>query len=186
MHRLHLRSPHGYHATGALPGPARVVPRAVFDARLVDAVTARGGELVQRRVRRLEQRPGYVVLDGEVAARVVIGADGANSVVRRHLGPTAERMAVAIRGYAPTGAADGELLVAVVEQHCPAYAWSFPTGEGTSNIGFGVFDERVAGPAVLIALAGHYTATLASSLAYVGGVGPPRQLLPPALTPAAG
>lgn len=145
VHRLHLRSPHGRHVTGALAGSARVVPRAVFDARLVDAATARGAELTQRRVRRIEQRVGYLVLDREIAARVVVGADGANSVVRSHLGATARHMALAIRGYAPTGAAGGELLIAMSERHCPAYAWSFPTGHGTSNIGFGVFDEQVAG-----------------------------------------
>lgn len=145
IHQLHLRSPHGVHTVGALARPARVIPRTVFDARLVDAALARGAELVHRRVRRIEQRDGYVVLDNEIAARALVGADGANSLVRGHLGASAGRMAVAIRGYARTGAAGDELLIAVVERHCPAYAWSFPTGTGTSNIGFGVFDERVSG-----------------------------------------
>ncbi|MGI8868014.1 MAG: NAD(P)/FAD-dependent oxidoreductase [Mycobacteriales bacterium] len=146
VERLRLRSPAGLEALGDLPGAAFVVPRAVFDARLVAAVVARGAELRVHRVRRVEPRTGYVRVDGGAAdARVVIGADGANSVTSRALGAPARRMAVAIRGYAPTGAAARELLIAVQKQHSPAYAWSFPIGDGWSNIGFGVFDDRLAG-----------------------------------------
>ena len=66
--------------------PNWVVPRAVLDARLVEAATAAGVGLRRASVRRLEQRDGLVLVDGELAARVVIAADGANSTVRRLLG----------------------------------------------------------------------------------------------------
>jgi flavin-dependent dehydrogenase len=79
------------------------VPREVFDARLVEAAVRRGAVLQRRTVRRLEVRPDGVVLDGEVHARVVVGADGANGVVRRQVGAPKQpdaAMAVAVRGYA--------------------------------------------------------------------------------------
>ena len=48
---LRLVSPGGVEATRDFARPARVVPRAVFDARLVDAAIAAGAILPVRRVR---------------------------------------------------------------------------------------------------------------------------------------
>ena len=69
-------------------------------------------------------------------------ADGAESVVRRALGhpaePAAASTAIAIRGYAPdpVGAPDVQ-VIATTEQRWPAYAWSFPLGDGRANVGYG-------------------------------------------------
>jgi flavin-dependent dehydrogenase len=90
-----------------------------------------------------------VVLDGAVAARVVIAADGANSVVRRQVQPRppeARGWAVALRGYAePRTAQPDRLLIAVAREDCPSYAWSFPLADGRANVGFGVFARAVDG-----------------------------------------
>ncbi len=120
--------------------PAWVVPRAVFDHRLVVEACSRGAELVRHRVRHVEEGPKSVVLDDTFEARVIVGADGAHSAVRRgartgtHNGP----MAVAIRGYAPTGQdrAGAQVIVFGTDRQ-PSYAWSFPVGDGTSNVGYG-------------------------------------------------
>jgi flavin-dependent dehydrogenase len=52
---------------------------------------------------------------------------------------------VALRGYAPElpGQA-GTMLLATTEQRWPAYAWSFPLGDGRANVGYG---ELVSGGA---------------------------------------
>ena len=67
-----------------------------------------------RLVRSLRVEPDCVVLDDVYAAGVVIGADGANSVVRRLIGaPSAppRSVAVAIRGYAPTTSHPDEMVI---------------------------------------------------------------------------
>lgn len=146
--RLRLRSPAGRVVDRACARPNRVVPRVVFDAELVAAAVARGARLVRHRVRRLEVRPDRVVLDGAVAARVVIGADGANSTVRRLLGAPAappSALAVAVRGYAPAAADPDALVIEFARGPHPAYAWSFPLPGGGANVGYGVFDKRGAG-----------------------------------------
>ena len=84
--RMRLRSPRGVEATAVLQRPDYVVPREVFDARLVAVAVEQGAELVQHTVRRLDVHPDRVVIDGEIEARTVVGADGANGVVRRQLG----------------------------------------------------------------------------------------------------
>ncbi len=145
IHGLRLRSPGGLEVAGAPVRPNYVVPRTVLDARLVDAALAAGARFRRARVRRLEQRGGLVVADGELAARVVVGADGANSTVRRQLGapPNPERaLAIAVRGYAPAPAGPPEQLIAWVAEGWPAYVWSFPTGTGIANVGYGLLRSR--------------------------------------------
>ena len=128
-------------AIGTLQEPAYVVPRAVFDDRLVRAAVARGAELRRHRVREIAVHDDRVVIDGEIAARVLVAADGANSVVRRLVGvpEQADRtVAVAIRGYAPvTAGAAKEQVIAFAARGWPAYAWSFPIGDGRANVGYG-------------------------------------------------
>jgi len=52
-------------------------------------------------------------------------------------------MALAIRGYAPVQPGrEGALLLVTTGQRWPAYAWSFPLGDGRANVGYG---ERVSG-----------------------------------------
>ena len=145
---LRLRSPSGLEVAGDPARPNHVVPRAVLDARLVEAATAAGAELHRAAVRRLEQQNGMVVVDGRLAARVVVGADGANSAVRRLLGapPNPDRaLAIAVRGYAPAPAGRPEQLIAWVAEGWPAYVWSFPTGTGVANVGYGLLRSRFHG-----------------------------------------
>jgi menaquinone-9 beta-reductase len=115
-----------------------VIPRTVFDLRLMTAARTAGAVLVHDRVREV-RRGSPVRLDDEHQGRAVIGADGAHSVVRRSLGLPAGPMAVAIRGYAPTPASRERAQVMVFDRaRQPAYAWSFDRGDGLSNVGYGV------------------------------------------------
>jgi geranylgeranyl reductase family protein len=137
---LRLVAPGGAEVARRLPRSAYTVPRLVFDARLVAAAVGAGAELRRHTVRRIERRGGLVVLDGEIAAGVVVGADGAGSVVRRALGekPNPDgHLALAIRGYAPAGTGPVEQRIVTCRPRWPAYAWSFPIGDGTANVGYG-------------------------------------------------
>lgn len=124
---------------------AYVVPRTVLDARLVAAAQQAGATLVQDRVKSVDPAPldgGPVVLDlrdsGRVEAPVLVGADGAHSLVRRAVGRAPGPMALAIRGYAPVQPARvGAQVIAFGTVRQPAYAWSFDRGDGLANVGYG-------------------------------------------------
>ena len=124
---------------GRLDRPAYVVPRAVLDARLVERAVAAGAVLRRHRVREVHPSADGVLLDGQVRAQVVVGADGDRSVVRRALGVGLEgHRALAIRGYGPTPPGRrGRQVIRFGERRQPAYAWSFDRGDGRSNIGYG-------------------------------------------------
>ena len=118
---------------------AWVIPRAVFDARLVAEAVAAGAVLRRHRLRSLERLDDRVVVDGRLSSRVVVGADGAHSVVRRALGHREpRRQALALRGYAPTpDARRGLQVIRHGDRQQPAYAWAFDRGDGWSNVGYG-------------------------------------------------
>ncbi|CAJ59831.1 MULTISPECIES: NAD(P)/FAD-dependent oxidoreductase [Frankia] len=158
--RMRLRTPGGAEVATPSVRASYVVPREVFDARLVAAARARGAHLVRRRVRTLELadrprpdgrgREPVVVVNGTLTARVVIGADGANSVVRRGLNLAAnppEAMAIAVRAYAdlPADERPPEQFIHMTDDGWPAYAWSFPIGDGRANIGYGMLRSRLTG-----------------------------------------
>jgi menaquinone-9 beta-reductase len=141
LDRLWLRSPGAVSVARLIRDPMHVVPRRVFDARLLAAVCALGARLSRHTVRRLRVLPDRVVLDDELHARAVIAADGAESTVRRCLGGSANppgRVAVAIRGYGTqVSGQNGVPMVSMTSAHWPAYAWSFPLPDGTANLGYG-------------------------------------------------
>ena len=148
VHRLHLVGPRGGSVARTMRRPAKVVPRTILDQRLVAAAVRAGAVLRRHTVRSLEQRPDLVVLDAEIAGRAVVGADGVNGVVRRSLGlapnpPSA--MAVALRAYtAPPSGHEYEQYMIMSGTGWPAYAWSFPIGDGTANVGYGMVLENGA------------------------------------------
>jgi geranylgeranyl reductase family protein len=128
---LRLVAPGGAEVARPLPRIAHTVPRRVFDARLVAAAVAAGAELRRHTVRTIDD-------DLLREAAVVIGADGAGSVVRRALGHPVNpdgHLAIAIRGYAPWPGVQQEIVT--TRARWPAYAWAFPIGDGTANVGYG-------------------------------------------------
>jgi geranylgeranyl reductase family protein len=149
IRRLRVRAPGGVEIAGTPAAPSWVVPRRVLDARLVAAAVAAGAELRHERVRSLRHGNGAVVVNGTLTARVVVGADGANSAVRRLLGLPSNpdgHTAIALRGYAPDSAnPEPEQLIGWVADGWPAYVWSFPTGTGLLNVGYGLLRSRLDG-----------------------------------------
>lgn len=147
---LRVQSPGGSVAHRRMRRPARVIPRSVLDARIVAAAVQAGAVLRRHTVRSVVAGARTVVVDDAFEAPTVVGADGANGVVRRCLGigpPPQGHLAIAIRGYAPDGAGEPlatQLIHMDDGDRWPAYAWSFPLadGSGRANVGYGVLVDR--------------------------------------------
>jgi geranylgeranyl reductase family protein len=141
--RMRLGFPDGPSMGGTMRRPTFVVPREVLDARIRAAALDRGVEPLRHRVRSLVVEADRVVVDGDLEARVVIGADGAHSAVAGALGvvPAPGNAAIALRAYVPLGDLPADEQVIVFGHGSgvgyPAYAWAFPVGDGRANVGYG-------------------------------------------------
>lgn len=148
LRRLQL-SREEHRVTGRLARPVWVIPREVFDARLVERAVAAGAVLRRHRVSDVRRVQAGVVLDDRIEARVLVGADGAHSVVRSSLTSVGSgRRALAIRGYSPTPDSHrGCQVIRYGDRRQPSYAWAFDRGDGLTNVGYGEFvdDHRSPG-----------------------------------------
>jgi menaquinone-9 beta-reductase len=157
VREVHMVGPSGRSAELPLPtGPGQhavVVRRRELDAALVALAAGAGAEVREGEALRsidpaAEDRVRAVVGDQPVEARYVVAADGMWSPVRRALGVTPPGYLGewhAFRQYfsGPSEQASRQLVVWFEADLLPGYAWSFPLGDGSVNVGFGIQRDGV-------------------------------------------
>lgn len=133
-----------------LPRYSRVVSRKLLDNLILDAARKAGAAVIEGiHVTDVQVENGGVTVVSEenkiarnFRARLVVGADGCNSLVARVLRgaawPKAD-MAWVARGYfeGVTGFPN-EANVFYGNDSFPGYSWLFPTGKGEANVGVGL------------------------------------------------
>jgi geranylgeranyl reductase family protein len=106
-----------------------VASRAVFDAGLLETALRAGASLVRERVTSVDVRADRVVVAtrrGRYHAAVVVGADGANSCVRRAVAQPFRRDQISIAtGFFAHGVTSDDIVIELVGDP-PGYVWSFP------------------------------------------------------------
>ena len=150
--RAVLSSPNGAQVSIDLsardhPSPHMVCRREIFDNAIVEAArahcTVMEGVAVTDVLHPNGRVEGVSLHDGaEIRARVVVGADGFDSVVARRLGlykHDSSRWFVATRGYyRGLDVAPGTVEVHYFDETLPGFLWFFPTGDGITNVGLGL------------------------------------------------
>lgn len=126
-----------------------IAPRKVFDKLLFDAAIDAGSRFMRAKVLgpeicikgvcgvNVESDQGFKTLK----SRLVIAADGSFSVLSRHMNPgfiNDRFRSVAIRGYTPQfKSLSNTIEIFTGSDYWPGYAWIFPTGSSSANIGLG-------------------------------------------------
>jgi menaquinone-9 beta-reductase len=133
-----------------IPGYGRVIPRLQLDAWIQDAARQAGATILDgRKAEAVEQAPDAITVRGDgpegpwqLRGRLLLGADGSNSIVARTLRggvpPSADRM-LAVRAYFDD--VDGPENLGDVwfrGDTFPGYHWLFPTAGGSANVGVGM------------------------------------------------
>jgi geranylgeranyl reductase family protein len=127
------------------PGALIVASRATLDRALLAAAETAGAALVSSRVCDVTLESTGVRLDtasGVCRAAFVIGADGANSLVRRRLHRPFGRHQISIAtGFYARGVTSNEIVIELVPDP-PGYIWSFPRPD---HLAIGICAEANAG-----------------------------------------
>lgn len=110
-------------------GDLMVASRTDFDGALFAAAAAAGARIVRARVTDVARdASGFTVTTdtGAIRARTLVGADGANSLVRRRLARPFDRADLSIAtGYFVRGVTSDEVVIELLADP-PGYIWSFP------------------------------------------------------------
>lgn len=147
-----VAGPRGHAVRFPLPdGPgahAAVARRVDYDAALVDLARQAGARVFDgHALRTARETDDRVVLGvdglGELGARYAVAADGMWSPTRKALGLGLEGYRGewhALRAYFRdvSDRAGHDLCVWFEPDLLPGYCWSFPVGDGTANVGFGI------------------------------------------------
>lgn len=133
-------------AAGLTPATGLVVAsRTSFDGLLLAAARDAGAEIVAARVTDLVAQPGGFLIhttSGSHTAACIVGADGANSLVRRRLARPFRRDQLSIAtGYFAHGVTGDEIVVGLVDDP-PGYLWSFPR---PTHLAIGICAQADAG-----------------------------------------
>jgi menaquinone-9 beta-reductase len=122
-----------------------VVSRAAFDAAILRAACQAGATLVDARITDVKLEPSGPRIEttrGAYRTRFLIGADGANSLVRRRLARAFSREDLSIAtGYFAHGVTSDEVLIELITDP-PGYIWSFPR---STHLAIGICAQADAG-----------------------------------------
>jgi len=142
-----------YTKSRGLPPHGFIIPRHLLDHVLIRSAAAAGAVVCEGHVaKQVDISPsGVAVLtqnDSQrriVRSRLVVGADGVNSIAARSAGLLQNdfrHTAVSQRAYAQGLSADlGEAAFFFDENLFPGYGWMFPIKGGRANVGVGVLSE---------------------------------------------
>ena len=156
-----------FERTVTMGRPVRVIRRVEFDASLVAQVQAKGVEVrTGVAVDGLAVAGDHVQLalggGGQLAARIVVGADGAASVVRKHLTGNAKalphRLFMAELPVAAAAPRDDAMVYdfTAMADGLRGYVWLFPVAGGRVNVGLMHYpSSRRGGPELLALLRKH-------------------------------
>jgi geranylgeranyl reductase family protein len=142
-----------YDGQHGLPDHARIIPREALDSLLLARARVVGAEVAEgRAVVAVRREDGVMAVEVSEAdttrtlrARVVIGADGTESVVARDMGlrvSDRRHISVSQRAYVEGVDLDpAEAAIFFDEDTIPGYGWMFPTADGRANFGVGLLGE---------------------------------------------
>src|SRR3984885_13192334 len=128
----------------------RVIPRLQLDAWILDAARRAGATVMDgHKVTAVQRAPDAITVRGQSATgpwqlrtRLLLGADGSNSMVARTLRggvPPRQDRILAVRAYFDdVGGPAGQGDVCFRSDSFPGYYWLFPAGGGSANLGVGM------------------------------------------------
>ncbi len=117
-------------------GRGYVVDRVKFDRELAKMAGAKGAEIhLKERVKRVKY-PHIQTSKGEYKAKIIVGADGINSIVRKEMGIRAPKILGAAQIIAPSHLDEDTVEIFLGSSIAPGFfAWRIPLFDNLAKIG---------------------------------------------------
>ena len=140
VHRLKLRMDDEQVLDFQMAQELRIVKRRQFDAQLLEEYKKSGGTFINDALTGIEETKDQHVIvtlksGRQIECEYLVGADGANSKVKRHLNPKAKRGMLFMEQYAPKNP-DNAIELCVSHTYGHGYYYNFPN-ENYDVQGFG-------------------------------------------------
>lgn len=117
----------------------RIVKRRQFDAQLLEEYQKNGGQFINEALTAIEEKDGQVIVTlksgRQIACKYLVGADGANSRVRKYLNPKSDHGILCMEQYGPKSK-DNAIVGNLSRFYQQGYYYSFPN-ESYDVQGFG-------------------------------------------------
>lgn len=166
-----------------------ILDRSGFEKALASRVKIHGGNIllgatVTRLLRKDKRVVGLKTSQGDISAKIIIGADGVESKVARWSGLSKrlrsnEIFTCAQHVLVNMKDVDDHFEIHFGSKYAPAgYAWMFPKGDGEANFGLGVLASTKKRPTELLARFKRDKAPNAKSVRMVAGCIPSTLPLP--------
>ena len=121
----------------------RIVKRREFDALLLEEYQKSGGTFVNEALTGIEENDGQIIATlksgRQIACDYLVGADGANSRVRKYLNPQSDHGILCMEQYGPKSSddsSDDAIVINVSNHYNQGYYYLFPN-ESYDVQGFG-------------------------------------------------
>jgi digeranylgeranylglycerophospholipid reductase len=115
------------------------ISRQIFDQGIMEMAIDHGAELIREKVIGIEKSHNSWKVKtnrSSFLTRILVGADGVNSIVRRKIiGPISKENLALTYGYTVTGISERDATIKFLAE-IPGYIWVFP-GKDFSKIGIG-------------------------------------------------
>ena len=139
VHRLKLRIEGEQVLDFMMDQEIRIVKRRQFDAQLLEKYQQAGGSFIHDALTAIEEKEQKVIITlksgRQIECEYLVGADGANSKVRRYLNPHSNHGILCMEQYGPKSA-DNAIVGNLSRFYRQGYYYSFPN-ESYDVQGFG-------------------------------------------------